>query len=228
MTALPPVVDEQTWRDALAELRVREKAATRELDAIAAARRRMPAVKMPEYHLTAEDGSTVTLAEVFDGHSQLVVYNHMWSDGNRWQCPGCTGGMAQITRPDIVEPLDARFVIVTNGPMDEILEYKKRVGNQSTWYSSAGSPFGADVDAGPGEGFAYNVFLRDGDDVYRTWHTTGRGAEQFLFTFSIADVLPYGRQEEWQDVPEGWPQHPTYEGWPSSKDIAERYGDPTA
>lgn len=228
MTALPPVVDEQTWREELAKLRVREKAATRELDAIAAARRRLPAVKLPEYTLIAEDGSAVTLAEIFDGHSQLVVYHHMWTDGATWQCPGCTGGTAQFARPDIVEPLDVRFVIVTNGPMEEILAYKKRVGNLMTWYSAAGTSFGADMDAGPGEGFGYNVFLRDGDDVYRTWHTSGRGAEQFMLTFAIADVLPYGRQEVWQDVPDGWPQHPTYEGWPGSKEIAELYGDPTA
>ncbi|GAA2870503.1 DUF899 family protein [Microbacterium arabinogalactanolyticum] len=228
MTALPPVVDEPTWREALAELRVREKAATRELDAIAAARRRLPAVKLPEYRLTAEDGSTVTLAEVFDGRSQLVTYHHMWSDGNRWQCPGCTGATASWTRPDLLSELDVRFVIVTNGPMDEVLAYKKRVGNQMTWFSSAGSTFGADVDAGPGEGFAYNVFLRDGDDVYRTWTTTGRGAEQFMLSFAIADVLPYGRQEEWQDVPEGWPQEETYRRWLSSKDVAAMYGDPDA
>jgi predicted dithiol-disulfide oxidoreductase (DUF899 family) len=228
MTVLPPVVDEQAWRDALAELRVREKAATRELDAIAAARRRLPAMKMPEYSLTAEDGSTTTLAEAFDGRSQLVTYNHMWTDGARWQCGGCTGGSAQWTRPEMMASLDARFVIVTNGPMEEILAYKKRVGNVMTWYSCAGSSFGADVDAAPNEGFAYNVFLRDGDDVYRTWHTNGRGAEQFMLTMAIADVLPYGRQEEWQDVPDGWPQHPTYDGWLTSKDIAALYGDPEA
>lgn len=228
MTALPPVVDEQTWRDALADLLVREKAATKELDAIAAARRRLPAVKLPEYRLTAEDGSSVALAEVFDGRSQLVIYHHMWSDGNRWQCSGCTGLTSQWTRTGALAELDARFVVVTNGPMDEILAYKKRVGNEMTWYSSAGSAFGADMDAGPGEGFAFNVFLRDGDDVYRTWHTTSRGAEQFSLFFAISDVLPYGRQEVWQDVPDGWPQDPTYERWLTSKDVAALYGDPEA
>lgn len=228
MTALPPVVDEQTWREELAKLRIREKAATRELDAIAAARRRLPAVKLPEYTLIAEDGSRVPLADVFDGRSQLVVYHHMWSDGKRWQCSGCTGLTAQWTRPEVVQEYDARFVIVTNGPMDEILAYKKRVGNRMTWYSSSESSFGADMDSGPGEGFGINVFLRDGDDVYRTWHTTSRGAEQFGLAFAIADILPYGRQEEWQDVPEGWPQGGTYDRWMSSQDIAREFGDPEA
>ena len=75
-----------------------------------------------------------------------------------------------------------------------------------TWYSTANSPFGTDVGAPPGGGFAVNVFLRDGDNVYRTWHTNGRGTEQLSYTFALIDLLPYGRQEEWQDSPEGWPQ----------------------
>ena len=96
-----------------------------------------------------------------------------------------------------------------------------------TWYSTADSPFGADVDAPPGGGFAMNVFLRDGETVYRTWHTTGRGVEQLTYTFALADVLPYGRQEEWQDSPEGWPQSPTYSRWLDSPDIARLYGPAT-
>ncbi|KJL33927.1 hypothetical protein RS86_01363 [Microbacterium azadirachtae] len=97
-----------------------------------------------------------------------------------------------------------------------------------TWYSSAESAFGADMDSGPGEGFGFNVFLRDGDDVYRTWHTNGRGAERFSVSFAISDVLPYGRQEQWQDVPEGWPQDPTYSRWLTSQDVAAMYGDARA
>jgi len=93
-----------------------------------------------------------------------------------------------------------------------------------TWYSTAHSPFGADVGAPAGGGFALNVFLRDGDTVYRTWHTDGRGVEQLGYSFALLDVLPYGRQEEWQDSPEGWPQSPTYTKGSSSQDIAAAYG----
>lgn len=228
MTALPTIVDHDTWQAELDKLRVREKAATRELDAIAAQRRRLPAVELPPYTLKAEDGSDVSLAEVFDGHSQLITYHHMWTDGNTWQCPGCTGLTAQYARLDFLAAYDARFVIVTQGPIDEVLAYKRRVGNTMTWYSTHGSPFGADMGAGPGEGFAVNTFLRDGDTVYRSWHTDGRGTEQLAYTFGLVDALPYGRQEEWQDSPEGWPQSPTYSRWPSSKDIAAAYGDPNA
>ncbi|WCO66037.1 DUF899 family protein [Iamia majanohamensis] len=222
---LPPVVDEATWRQALDDLRAREKAATRELDAIAAQRRRLPAVAMPDYTLEGPDGP-VRLAEVFAGRRQLVVYNHMWFPAETWQCGGCTSFTAQFARLDFLEPYDARFVVVTQGPIDEALAYKRRVGNQMDWYSTADSPFGTDVGAPPGGGFAVNVFLRGDDDaVYRTWHTDGRGTEQLSHTFPLVDVLPYGRQEEWQDAPDGWPQGPAYAGWLDSPDIAELYGE---
>ncbi len=117
-TALPPIVDEASWRTALDELRAREKAATRELDAIAAQRRRLPMVEMPQYTLVGADGP-VTLAEVFDGRRQLIVYNHMWFDDAEWQCGGCTGFTSQFTRLEFLNGYDARFVIVTNGPIDE-------------------------------------------------------------------------------------------------------------
>ena len=116
-------------------------------------------------------------------------------------------------------------MIVTQGPIDEALEYKRRVGNQMDWYSTADSPFGSDVGAPPGGGFAVNVFLR-GDDgtVYRTWHTDGRGTEQLSHTFALIDILPYGRQEEWQDSPDAWPQGPAYTGWLDAPDVADLYG----
>jgi predicted dithiol-disulfide oxidoreductase (DUF899 family) len=220
---LPPVVDETVWRRELDALRVREKAATRELDAIAAQRRRLPMVEMPDYTLDGEDGP-VRLLDVFDGKSQLIVYSHMWFPGEEWQCPGCTGMTSQYTRLEFLDNYDARFVIVTQGPIDEALAYKQRVGNQMTWYSTANSPFGTDVGAAPNGGFGVNVFLREGDKVYRTWHTNGRGTEQLQHTFALIDVLPYGRQEEWQDSPDGWPQSPTYSRWAGSQEIARVYG----
>lgn len=224
MSAMPPIVDQQTWRAALESLHAREKAATRELDAIAAQRRRMPMVEMPDYTVVGADGP-IRLVDVFGGRSQLIVYHHMWTDGARWQCPGCTGYTSQFTRLEFLANYDARFVIVTNGPIDEALAYKKRVGNAMEWYSSSESPFAADVDAPPGNGFAVNVFLRDGDTVYRTWHTTGRGVEQLGHVFGFLDVLPWGRQEEWQDSPAGWPQRPTFTGWAGAEEIARHYGE---
>ena len=99
------------------------------------------------------------------GKRQLIVYNHMWFPGEDWPCPGCTGFTSQFTRLEFLDNHDARFVIVAQGPIDEALAYKRRVGNQMTWYSTANSSFGEDVDAPAGGGFAVNVFLRDGDRV---------------------------------------------------------------
>jgi predicted dithiol-disulfide oxidoreductase (DUF899 family) len=222
-TALPPVVDHDTWRAALDDLRIREKAATRELDAIAAQRRRLPMVEMPDYTLIGKDGP-VRLADVFDGRSQLIVYNHMWSDGAEWQCGGCTGFTSQFTRLEFLDAYDARFVIVTQGPIDDALAYKARVGNRMDWYSTANSPFGSHMGAPPNGGFQLNVFFRVGDTAYRTYNTQGRGVEQVSHTFPLIDLLPYGRQEEWQDSPTGWPQSPTYSRWAPSEDYA-RYAD---
>ncbi len=223
----PPVVDTATWQREVDALRVREKAATRELDAIAAQRRRLPMVEMPEYTLMGRDGP-VTLAETFAGTSQLISYHHMWSPGQTWQCGGCTGFTSQFTRLDFLAPYDARFVIVTQGEIGEALAYKERVGNAMEWYSTAESSFGADVGAPAGGGFAVNVFLRDGDTVYRTWTSTGRGTEQLSHTFALVDLLPWGRQEPWQDSPEGWPQSATYSKWLDSPDVAALYGRPPA
>jgi predicted dithiol-disulfide oxidoreductase (DUF899 family) len=224
--AFPPVVDNATWRKELDELRAREKAATRELDAIAAQRRRLPMVRMPEYTLIGAEGP-VRLVDIFEGKSQLIVYNHMWDPDAEWQCGGCTSLTSSFTRLGFLDNYDARFVIVTQGPIEAALAYAERVGNTMTWYSTADSPFGADVDAPPGGGFALNVFIRDGETVYRTWHTSGRGVEQLTYTFALVDVLPYGRQEEWQDSPEGWPRKPTYSGWLDSPDVARLYGPTT-
>jgi len=188
MPDLPPVVDEPTWHAELDALRVREKPATRELDAIGAA-------------------GPVRLTDVFDAERQLITYHHMWTDGADWQCPGCTGYTAQFTRLEFLDSYGARFVVVTNGPID------------------ADSSFGAGMGAGPGEGFAINVFLRDPGTgtVHRTWHTNGRGTEQLGHTFGLIDVLAYGRQEERQDSPDGWPQSPTYSRWPGSEDVAQAH-----
>ncbi len=153
-SARPPVVDQETWQAALDDLRVREKAATRELDAIAAQRRRLPMVELPDYTLIGPDGP-IRLVDVFDGQSQLIVYNHMWS---------------QYVRLGHLDNYDARFVIVTNGPIEEALAYKARVGNAMDWYSSSESSFGP--DGGP-QSPTYSKWL-DSPDVARLY---GPGAE---------------------------------------------------
>ena len=123
-------------------------------------------VRMPEYTLVGAEGP-VRLVDIFDGRSQLIVYNHMWDPDAEWQCGGCTSLTSSFTRLDFLDNYDARFVIVTQGPIEAALAYARRVGNTMTWYSTADSPFGADVDAPPGGVFALNLFLRDGETVDR-------------------------------------------------------------
>ena len=225
--ATPPVADRATWERALVALRVREKAVTHELDALAAARRRLPMVALPDYVLEGADGP-VRLADVFDGKHQLIVYHHMWAPGEQWQCSGCTRFTSQYTRLEFLDPYDARFVVVTQGPLDEALDYRARVGNTMTWYSTADSPFGADLGAPAGGGFQLNVLLRSGDDVFRTYNTQGRGVEQLSQTFPLVDLLPFGRQEDWQDLPDGWPHGATGGGWAPSADYARYAQDAQA
>jgi predicted dithiol-disulfide oxidoreductase (DUF899 family) len=180
-------------------------------------------VELSDYTLEGADGP-VRLADVFEGAHQLVVYHHMWFPGETWQCPGCTGLTSQFTRLEFLEPYDARFVVVTQGPIDEALAYRARVGNRMTWYSTAGSPFGTDMGAPPDGGFQLNVFLREDDTVYRTYNTQGRGTEQISHTFGLVDLLPYGRQEDWQDSPEGWPRSPAGSAWAPSEAFARYAG----
>lgn len=186
-------------------------AATRELDAIAAQRRRLPMVKMPDYTLEGAFGPA-RLVDLFEGRHQLIVYSHMWHPGETFQCSGCTFFSSQFARLEFLDNCDACFVVVTQGPIDEALNYRHRVGNRMSWYSTANSTVGADVGAPPHAGFALNVFLRDGEDVYRTWHTDGRGVEQVSNVFGLMDVLPYGRREAREDSPVGWPQGETGNG----------------
>jgi predicted dithiol-disulfide oxidoreductase (DUF899 family) len=180
-------------------------------------------VALPDYVLDGADGP-VRLVDVFDGKRQLIVYHHMWFPGEEWQCSGCTGFTSQFTRLEFLDSYDARFVVVTQGPIDEALAYRARVGNQMTWYSTSRSPFGTDMGAPPDGGFQVNVFFRVNETVCRTYNTQGRGTEQLGHTFALLDLLPYGRQEEWQDSPQGWPQSPTYSRWAPSEAFAQ-YAD---
>ena len=148
---------------------------------------------LPDFRYAADEsaGRAASIPEAgaapsaADGHDARLHPGGRAGPGPEWQCPGCTGFTAQFTRLDFLDNYDARFVIVTQGPIDEALAYKRRVGNKMTWYSTENSPFGSDVGAPPGGGFAVNVFLRDGDTVYRTWHTNGRGTEQLTHTFAL-------------------------------------------
>ncbi len=125
-------------------------------------------------------------------------------------CPGCTGFTANVPATALARLAEsgATWVTVSDMPLAQIEVYKERMGWTLPFVSSHGTSFSRDT--GAGGGFQLSVFLRDGADVYRTYSTTARGVDRLVFTNSILDLVPYGRQEDWEDSPAGWPQHPTY------------------
>lgn len=205
----PPIVSEQEWQQARDDLLVAEKELTRAMDALAARRRRLPMVEMStDYVFDTPDGPR-TLLDLFDGKRQLVVYQFM-DNGPDDFCPGCTWFTNSVatTGLPLLADRDVTWLTVSNMPLAQIESYKRKMGWTLPFVSSRGTSF-AD-DTGAGGLFQLSVLLRDGDRVYRTYSTTARGVDRLLFVNNILDLTPYGRQEDWEDSPAGWPQHPTY------------------
>jgi predicted dithiol-disulfide oxidoreductase (DUF899 family) len=207
MTAMPKIVSAEEWQAERDELLVAEKEATRTLDAIAARRRRLPMTRFDSaYKFDSPDGQR-TLLDLFDGRDQLVVYQFM-DNGPDAFCPGCTcftNNVADL--PDLYDT-GVSWATVSNMPLAQLEGYKARMGWTMPFVSSHGTTFAA--DCGADGGFMLSVFLRNGDEVYRTYNTTARGVDRVMFIHNILDLTPYGRQEDWEDSPAGWPQRPTY------------------
>jgi predicted dithiol-disulfide oxidoreductase (DUF899 family) len=203
-SAAPDVVDRTTWAAACDALLVREKANLREADALAAARRRLPMTPVPrDVRVVGPDGP-VPLVEAFEGRRQLVGYFHMWHDGQPWdaQCEGCTFFTAQVQRPAYLHSRDVTLAVFCQGTYEESRPYADFVQNRLPWWSAREADA---LVAGRDFGFLA-CFLRDGDDVYETWWTTGRGTEAMSWSYALLDRTVYGRQESWEDSPAGWPQ----------------------
>ncbi len=205
----PDVVSADEWQLLRDELLVAEKKATRELDALAAQRRRLPMVPFENDYVFETPDGPQSLLDLFDGRPQLVVYQFM-DNGPDDYCPGCTWFTNGVPAngPALLAERDVTWVNVSNMPLEQIEAYKRRMGWTLPFVSSRGTSFANDCDAGGG--FMLSVFLRDGDDVYRPYNTTQRGVDRLVFANNILDLTPYGRQEDWEDSPAGWPQHPTY------------------
>lgn len=207
----PPVVTAQEWQAARDALLVKEKEHTRALDALAAERRRLPmtALDAGKYRFTAPDGSEAGLTDLFDGRRQLVVYHFMLEPGQDHICGGCgtfTDNLAEYTQAHL-NARDTRLVLTSRAPQEEIGQLRGRMGWTTPWYSCHGSDFNDDL--GTGGMFGVSVLLRDGDEVFRTYYTSGRGVDRLRLDFNLLDLTPYGRQEKWEDSPAGWPQDPT-------------------
>ena len=207
--ARPPIVSAEEWEQARAELLKAEKEATRAQDALAARRRRLPMVQVRnDYVFDTPDGSK-TLVDLFGDHDQLVVYQFMDVGPDNF-CPGCTSFTNNVTDLDTLDECGVSWATVSNMPLAQFEGYKAKMGWTVPFASSHGTSF-AD-DCGAGDGFRLTVFLRDGTDVYRTYSTTARGLDRVMFVHNILDLCPYGRQQDWEDSPPGWPQDPTYGG----------------
>jgi predicted dithiol-disulfide oxidoreductase (DUF899 family) len=206
-TELPKVVTTEEWQVALDDLRAKEKAAMRAQDEVNAERRRLPMVEITkDYRFTGPDGPR-SLLELFDGRRQLIVYHHMLFAGDPHRCSGCALVADNMAHPAHLHARDTTLVMTSPAPLSEIEPYRKRMGWTIPWFS--GTQEFAD-DFGSGKAFGISVFLRDGDRVFRTYFTTGRGGEFVVSSLRYLDLTPFGRQEAWEksgrgnDEPGSW------------------------
>ncbi|MFE0155250.1 DUF899 family protein [Nonomuraea sp. NPDC059007] len=204
--SMPEAVDRATFHAQVDELRAREKAHTREGDAIAAARRRLPMVEVdPTTELIGPDGP-VSLLETFEGRRQLLAYYFMWRDGRpaAEQCEGCTWCGGQISELSYLHSRDITYAVFCQGPYQESRRYRDFMGWDMPWYSAKASL--GTLLAGQEGSMQLVSYLRDGERVFETYWTTGRGVEAMDYSLALMDLTVYGRQHPGEDSPPGWPQ----------------------
>jgi predicted dithiol-disulfide oxidoreductase (DUF899 family) len=211
---LPPVVSPQEWKAAREELLVKEKELTRARDALAAERRRMPRMAVEgEYRFEGPQGS-VGLEDLFAGRRQLIVYRFFFDPDVKGYpekgCPGCSMVADQVAHLAHLNARDTTLVFVSRASQEEIARLKERMGWEIPWYTLTDS-FDADFDVDEWHGT--NAFIRDDGDVFRTYFVDKRGDEQMGSTWNYLDITALGRQEIWEDSPEGYPQTTAYGWW---------------
>ncbi len=203
----PKIVDRKTFQAELDELRIREKAHTKEGDSIAAARRRLPMVEVDAAApLTGKRGK-VTLLDTFEDRKMLIAYYFMWHRGRpaSEQCEGCTWLTSQISELSYIHSRNVTYAVFCQGPYEESARYRDFMGWKMPWYSALDSI--ETLLAGRRVGMFHIVcYLRQGSKVFETYWTTGRGGEAIGNSYDLLDLTVYGRQENWEDSPEGWPQ----------------------
>jgi predicted dithiol-disulfide oxidoreductase (DUF899 family) len=210
--AHPPIATRDEWQAARKTLLAHEKEVTKQRDRVSAERRRLPMVKLEKtYTFDGPEGKR-TLFDLFDGHHQLIVYHFMFDPAWEKGCDGCTGLVNEMGDLSMLPARDTQFVLISRAPLAKLQAYKARKGWDQLWYSSFGSDFNYDfqVTTDTGETHGLSVFFRIDDDVFHTYSTYNRGTESLTDAYSLLDMTPYGRQEDWEDSPAGWPQRPTY------------------
>jgi predicted dithiol-disulfide oxidoreductase (DUF899 family) len=207
---MPDIVDRNTFQQQLDALRLREKAYTKEGDAIAAARRRLPMVEMDgATPLIAERGA-VTLLDAFEGRRMLIAYYFMWHSGHPApeQCEGCTLYTSQVRELSFIHSRDVTYATFCQGPYEEGARYRDFMGWETPWYSAPRESLET-LLVGRRVGMMHIVcYLRQGSRVFETYWTTGRGVEVMGNSYPLLDLTVYGRQERWEESPHGWPRFP--------------------
>jgi len=211
----PPVVSAAEWQAARQQMLDKEKAHTHARDALVAERRRMPWVEVTKSY--AFDGPTGrrSLVELFEGRRQLIVYRAFYEPGvHGWPehgCRGCSMVADQVAHPAHLNARNTTLAFVSRAPQADIARMKARMGwAHIPWFTLTDS---FDADFQVGEWHGTNVFFRDGERVFRTYFLDNRGDEQMGGTWNYLDITPLGRQEAWEDAPEGYPQTPPYTWW---------------
>ena len=218
----PPIVSPQEWEAAREALLVKEKEMTRARDAMAAERRRMPWMAVEKDYRFEGPNGPASLADLFEGRRQLIVYRAFYApdvttypaSGGAYPeraCVGCSFGADQVAHPAHLNARDTTLAYVSRAPQAEIQGLKQRMGWELIpWYTLTDD---FDKDFGVDEWHGHNAFIREGDRIFRTYFTDARGDEHLGTTWSYLDITALGRQEEWEDSPEGYPQTPPYQWW---------------
>lgn len=202
------IVDRAAFQADVDALRVREKAHTREGDAIAAARRRLPMVQVDGTTPVTGAKGQVPLVDVFDGRRLLIAYYFMWYAGQpaSKQCEGCTFFTSQVRELSTLHARDVTYATFCQGPYEASARYRDFMGWELPWYSIQNASLDTLLD-GRKPGSMYLIcYLREGPDVFETYWTTRRGVEAMDNTYRLLDLTVYGRQQFWEDSPRGWPQ----------------------
>ena len=213
---MPPIVSAQEWQAAREELLVKEKEVTRARDALAAQRRRMPRMAVEKDYRFEGPNGPASLLDLFAGRRQLIVYRFFYEPGvasfPERGCPGCSMVADQVAHPAHLNARGTTLAFVSRAPQPDIERWKARmVWQVIPWYTLT-DDFDADFDVDEWHGT--NAFFRDDDDrVFRTYLINSRGDEAMGGTWSYLDITALGRQEEWEDSPEGYPQTPPYYWW---------------
>jgi len=236
--ASPPIASRETWLAQRKKLLTHEKELTKQRDQVAAERRKLPMVLVQkDYVFDGPDGKR-HLRDLFGDQRQLIVYHFMFDPSWEKGCPGCTGYVDALGDLSLLHERNTEFVLISRAPLKKLEAYKAARGWNRPWYSSFGTDFNYDfhvtldekiapieynyrskaellATGSPnqveGESHGLSVFFRVGDEVFHTYSSYARGVESLSDDYSLLDTTPYGRQEDWENSPAGWPQKPTYE-----------------